>query len=436
MIRKYFIVLLMLAGSITAANAQSTANPYSLFGIGTLAGKGLIYHKNMGGLGISNAKPWILGNINPAMLPINSFTTFDAGMHVESKTMNTSELQQKHTTGGLSYLTFGFPISTGKWTMSIGLMPYSNVSYNMNARGLVVGKDNANAFYQYKGSGGINQVYLSSGWQLIKNLLYFGIRGSYSFGSITDETTINITEFITDDTGRRDSVPKSFRPSNYYRSTRYSDFLFDGGLYLRKKIGKKIEADLGFIYGFASYMNSKRDERIEVLENVPNPPTDTIQFETRGQTYIPQKFGVGLSFTKLYTWTFGIDYHTQDWSKYKSDFDAGGVMTTMQKIIIGGEFTPDFFSVKSYLKRVTYQFGFSYEQTPVVANNKNINDIGINFGVSLPVGSASILNLGFKFGQIGTTENGLIREDYFKIRLGMVFNDRSFGWYRNQRKFN
>ncbi len=436
MIKKYFIALMILTGSIAVANAQSTANPYSMFGIGTLTGKGLVYHKNMGGLGISNAKPWILGNINPAMLPINSFTTFDAGMHVESKTLSTSELQQKNTTGGLSYLTLGFPISTGKWTMSVGLIPYSHVTYNMNASSALPDRENATAYYRYRGSGGINQIYLSSGWQLIKNLLYFGMRGSYSFGSITDETTINIVEYRIDDTGQRDSIPKSFKPSNYYRSTRYSDFLFDGGLYLRKKIGKKTEANLGFIYSFASYMNTKRDEKIEVMDNVPNPPTDTIQFETTGVTYLPQKFGVGISFTKAYAWTFGVDYHTQDWSKYKSDFDAGGEMTKMHKIIVGGEFTPDFFSVKSYLKRVTYQFGFSYEQTPVVANNKNINDIGINFGVSLPVGNASIFNFGVKFGQIGTTENGLIKEDYFKFRLGMVFNDRSFGWYRNQRKFN
>jgi hypothetical protein len=85
---------------------------------------------------------------------------------------------------------------------------------------------------------------------------------------------------------------------------------------------------------------------------------------------------------------------------------------------------------------VTYQFGFNYAQTPVRINNVNIDDFGINFGVSLPVGNSSILNVGFKYGQLGTTSNGLIREDYFKINLGMTFNDRSYGWYRNQRKFN
>ena len=69
-------------------------------------------------------------------------------------------------------------------------------------------------------------------------------------------------------------------------------------------------------------------------------------------------------------------------------------------------------------------------------NNKNLDDFGINFGVSLPVGNASLFNLGFKFGQQGTTSDGLIKENYLKLNLGMTFNDRSFAWYRNLRKFD
>ena len=94
-----------------------------------------------------------------------------------------------------------------------------------------------------------------------------------------------------------------------------------------------------------------------------------------------------------------------------------------------------FSPVQSYLSRVTYQFGFNYEKTPIQINNTIIDDFGINFGVSLPVGNASIFNFGFRYGQMGTTSDGLIQEDYFRINLGMTFNDRSFGWYRNQNKF-
>lgn len=436
MSKKLFLSIFLLLGVTADVISQSAASPYSIFGIGTLSNKALVYHNNMGGLGISNGKPWILNNINPALLPLNNFSTFDAGIYTEKRMLSTSDLNQSNTTGGLGYLTFGFPVKSNKWTMAVGLMPYSNVSYNIVTRGTVINHDEAGADYQYKGDGGINQVYLSSGWQIIPKFLYFGVRAGYSFGTVTDESTITINERVYRDEEDTIGIAKTFRSSTFNRSSRYSDFLFEGGIYMKKQIGKKMEVNLGFIYELASNMNTTRDETLEIIDDSPIPPTDTIVYDDKGITFLPQKFGIGLSLSKAYKWTFGIDFYSRDWSQFKSDFGSEQELTQSYEIIIGGEFTPDFFSVNNYFKRATYQFGFNYEQTPVIINNTNIEDIGINFGVSLPVGSASILNVGFKYGQLGTTSNGLIREDYFKINLGMTFNDRSYGWYRNQRKFN
>jgi len=437
MIKKLIFSFLLLLVCAVGMKAQHAASPYSLFGIGKLSGYGLAYHNNMGGLGISSGKPWILNNINPAMLPLNNFSTFDAGLYVENRSLTTSELSETNLNGGLGYLTFGIPILANKWTMSFGLMPYSNVSYNIIALGNVINREEADVGYQYKGEGGINQVYMSNGWQIIPKFLYVGARAGYAFGSITDETLVNLSEVVYADEEDSIGVSKEFRSSNYYRSSRYSDFLFEGGLYMTKRIGKSLDVNLGFVYELAANINTKRDERVEVIDGTnPTPPTDDILLATEGITYLPQKFGYGLTISKEFKWSFGIDYKTRDWSKFKSDFGGEQPLTKSYEIIAGGEFTPDFFSATSYLKRVTYQFGFNYEQTPIKINNINIDDFGINFGVSLPFGTASILNVGFKYGQLGTTQNGLIREDYFKLNLGMTFNDRSFGFYRNRNKFN
>lgn len=104
MIKKFVFSVFLLLGIAVGVSAQSAASPYSIFGIGTLSSKALTFHDNMGGLGISNGKPWILNNINPALLPLNNFSTFDAGLSVEKRTLNTSELKQSNTSGGLSYL--------------------------------------------------------------------------------------------------------------------------------------------------------------------------------------------------------------------------------------------------------------------------------------------------------------------------------------------
>ena len=320
--------------------------------------------------------------------------------------------------------------------MAFGLMPYSNVSYNIVTTGEVVNRPEATADYKYEGSGGINQVYMANGWQIIPNFLYVGARIGYAFGTVEDETRIDLSEtefdIIGGDTLQRD---KAFLPSQYIRSSRYSDILLEGGIYMKKDFAKNVSLNLGVVYEFGANMNTKRDEVIKIDEGLnPDPATDEILIDSRGTTFLPPKLGVGFSISKQFKWTFGLDYYNRDWSQFKSDFGSEQPLVKSQKIILGGEFTPDFFSATSYFKRVTYQFGFNYEQTPIEINNTGIDDFGINFGVSLPVGSASILNFGATYGQLGTTSDGLIRENYLKFNLGMTFNDRSFGWYRNQSK--
>jgi hypothetical protein len=437
MIKKLFLFLFLLANCAISMKAQNASSPYSLYGIGIISSKGLTYQENMGGLGISNGKPWVLNNINPALLPMNNFTTFDVGLYTERRTLSTSDdPSQNNTNGGLRHLTIAFPLKNLKWSMAVGLMPYSNVSYNMTSSSPVVNKEAAEASYQYKGDGGLNQVFISSGWQLVPKILSIGARAGYAFGSIEDETIINIEETVFRDENDTVGISKSFEPTRFYRSSRYSDLLFEAGLNVRKEFSKSIEANLGFVYEFGANLNTSRDELVEIYDTQnPDTPTDEVLTNVDGITYLPPKYGVGLSITKAFKWTFGIDYYTRDWSQFKSDFGTQGQMVANQKIIVGGEFTPDFFSVQNYFKRVTYQFGVNYEQTPIKINNTHIDDFGINFGVSLPVGNASIFNLGFKYGQLGTTSDGLIKEDYFRLNLGMTFNDRSFEWYRNQNKF-
>ncbi len=436
MIRKIIITFCLLAFLSTALLAQNASSPYSIFGIGIISSKGLTYQENMGGLGISNGKPWVMNNINPALLPMNNFTTFDVGLYTERRNLTTSDLSQSNTTGGLRHLTLAVPIINLKWSLAIGLMPYSNVSYNMVSNSPVINREQADANYQYKGSGGLNQVFLSQGWQIIPRVLSVGLRAGYAFGRIKDETIININEVIYLDENDTTGISKDFQPSRFYRISQYSDLMFEAGINLRKQFGKNMEANLGFVYELGADIKTSRDEVVEIYnENDPQTPTDEVLTNIEGSTYLPPKYGFGFSLTKAYKWTLGVDYYSRDWSQFKSDFGNAGNLMKNYKIIVGGEFTPDFYSVQNYFDRITYQFGFNYEKTPLEINNTVIDDFGINFGVSLPVGPASILNFGLKYGQMGTTSNNLIQEDYFRINLGMTFNDRSFGWYRNQNKF-
>ena len=61
----------------------------------------------------------------------------------------------------------------------------------------------------------------------------------------------------------------------------------------------------------------------------------------------------------------------------------------------------------------------------------SINDLGISFGLGLPLGNRlSNLNLGFEYGKKGTTDNGLLEENYFNVRLSLSLNDL---WFKKRK---
>lgn len=76
---------------------------------------------------------------------------------------------------------------------------------------------------------------------------------------------------------------------------------------------------------------------------------------------------------------------------------------------------------------MVYRAGARFEQTGLAVNGQDINEFGISFGLGLPVGRLfSNMNLGFEIGKRGTTDFGLIQENFFNTYLSFSLNDRWF----------
>ena len=425
------ICLIFFSGFWTTLRAQNTGSPYTSLGIGVMQPKGLTYHQNMGGLGISSNNAWVVNNLNPALLPYNTFTTFEAALTTESRVITSDTLSQKNLSGNLEYLLFSFPLKTGKSTFSMGLMPYSNVSYKMETLGTVEG-NTTKANYSYQGSGGINEVFVAAGWKLFKGF-YLGIRASYLFSSIDDISLIQLYDAPEDSV----EVLKNYYAGAHSIKTRFSDFIFEPGIAYIIKIADKTTLNLGATYEIATKVNTYRSETLEMRRGPEIALVgDTLYLDKRYSTQFPTRMAFGVSLNKFLNWSVGMDFHYEKWESYKNYQGNNEGLKNSMKIILGGEITPDIASVTNYLHRITYQAGFYYEKTPIYVKNRQIDDYGMNFGVSLPISNASLLTVGVNFGQMGTLSDHLIKENYIKFKLGLSFNDRSFGWYRKQRKFN
>ncbi|MEM7108581.1 MAG: hypothetical protein AAF519_10185 [Bacteroidota bacterium] len=421
-----FALVTFMSLITTTAFSQASQSPFSSQGIGDLNDLGLAHNRAMGGLGISNVSYWHLNNINPALLPYNTLTVFSAAFVGENRSVENDTGSETNGSGNLAYLTLAFPVKPGKWTTSVGLMPYSNVDYESQDTINVIGAvDGERALKISSGTGGLNQFYWANGIAVNKNI-YVGLRAAYIFSNIETDVAFDLLEGLG-----------TFRRGQNERVS-VSDFLFSGGLAYRKDsiFNNKIQLRLGLTYDFGAELNAEKFISTEQRSLDIPVLRDSLE-DIRGSMDIPQAIGVGISLNNSSKWVVGLDARFQRWSEFR-DFDGSNENLGDQvKVILGGELTPDPTSVTSYFKRVSYRFGLSYENSPYqIATSEGqfnqVNDFGINLGWSMPVSRISNLDFAFTYGRRGNVDETIISEQYFRFHLGVTFNDQ---WFI-KRKYN
>lgn len=400
---------------------QAAPSPFTDFGIGHSYGNSLIHNQGTGGLGVSHPQFWYLNNQNPALLVFNAFTVFEVGTIYESNTIKADTINEKNEGGNLSYLAVAFPIKINKWTTSVGLMPYTHVSYNLsfpeyvkNSNGAVVDTLGATQ----AGTGGLTQLYWSNGVRLTKSLSV-GLKSTYVFGPID-----NVYSNLLNNTANG-SIPYFV---SVEEKTTVNDFNFALGVsYSQDSLGGKDDHrfSVGAVYEFGSKLKSKLNRQTFRMtlsgDTVERYPFSTIH----GKIQLPASITLGVSYGKGAKWMFGTEFFYQDWSSFKSVNKDDEGLGEAWRFSLGGEYTIDPTTVESYLKRITFRTGLSLERYPFLANNKPVNDLGINLGLSLPAGRSSI-DLAFKFGKRGNRNDNILEESYFKIYFGLTFNDQWF----------
>jgi hypothetical protein len=107
------------------------------------------------------------------------------------------------------------------------------------------------------------------------------------------------------------------------------------------------------------------------------------------------------------------------------------VLRDRQKITVGGEWTPNAYDARNFLKRVSYRMGASYA-TPYY-NIKGVEgpkELSVSIGLGLPIFNqwtnprASQLNISAQW--VHTSAKDLITENTFRINVGLTFNERWF----------
>jgi hypothetical protein len=409
---KQFIVSLTLIFAVSVWGQTASSSPYSFYGIGDLVFKGTVETRSMGG--INMLKDSIHINVqNAAGLSDLMYTTYTIGGNMNKTSLETASDNESSQRISLDYLLIGIPV-TKKLGVAIGLMPFTSVGYQIRN----ISEDESEPSYRYTGSGGINRFYAGLGYKLNKSFS-FGADFNYNFGEIS---TSNIS-FLSDlQYGTRERNVSNISGANVNLS-----------LLFNRKISEKLTV-------FGSVVYSPEGEL--TLQNERN--IATVQFsETFGETIIesddipvddtkikiPSKFTFGIGIGQMQKWSVGAELSLIQANKISNRFtDIRQVsFENSTKLNVGGYYLPNFKSFTSYFSRVNYRAGFFYQNTGMVINNESINNFGITFGLGLPLGGTfSNMNIGYEYGIRGTTNAGLIQENYSNITISLSLNDKWF----------
>ena len=401
---KSLVAVFCIIFSTTAFAQLGTSSPYSRFGLGDLQGNVFPEYNALGGGVTAISSGNSVNPSNPATytsFKANSFLFSTGGLHKTTNIQNSTDNQIANNSS-FSHLTVAFPISR-KLGASVGMLPYSNIGYTLNAR-----DDDANADMIYSGDGGLSKIYFGGAYEPFKGFSV-GINASYLFGGLNRRKKL-----VYDD--------ESFLNSRANSKINLKGYFYELGILYKNSLSTEKEISLGITANNNSSISAKRTNLAETFSSVNEVVDIVINTSEQGDATLPQYISTGISYRDGEKWLLVADYSMQNWENY-SLFDEGDDLNNSMRISGGLQYTPEFNSVTKYYKRMQYRLGGAYSNTPLTLNGTQLKEMSVSFGFGIPVRkSRTKYDLSLTLGQRGTTDKNLIKEQFVRVGLSVSYD--------------
>lgn len=477
----FFTILSLLLASASIAQ-NNTSSPYSIRAYGELESFNNAFTKSLGGATNGIRSPRCISLGNPASLGAINMVLLDFGFRADgNKVYSESAVKTKYN-GNFNYFSLTFPMyrksiikkdttvknKTTKlykeyrtvWAGSFGITPYSsiNASYS-KIKDTTYGQINN----LYSSIGGLSRFFFINSVNLTKNFS-LGLNTSYIFGQ-----SRSYSGFYVADSGiTRATIDE--------KNTRMSGFKFDFGLQGQLHdtltrmdsvmennvmVLKKKRYPIRVVYG--ATLNNNAQLNYTVFRQILNKSNyytvagvDTVLLEENktGKTSLPLGYSAGLSITYNNLWMITADYRSERWGDMKRGLFTDS-FTNSSQFNIGLAYRPDanvdMFKRREknrrYKANLEYRVGFRTLNTGYnFKDNAGIisplKEYGISFGIGIPktrmdydqkqVVVKSMINITGEYIHRGTTTNGMIAEDMFRLTVGFTLADI---WFV-KRKYN
>lgn len=389
--------LLLVVRYTHAQNIYSS--PYSVYGIGMPLLRTSALNRGMAGTGIGIQDEFNLNHANPAsygsiVSPVTHL--YEIGMYVESNRFKTSAMSDSRSSGGLSNISSWFKFKP-KWAATVGLSPYSSVSYNISTQRALGASTEVN--YNYQGSGNISSVYFGNSYRVNKHLS-LGLTASYLFGSIVKNESIDVA------TGALTLENKI--------STHKFDV--DFGMQYKLKIANR-SLVIGAIYNNGVTLKGKQ------TGNLYDANADTLS-HTNGETVtyrLPRSAGLGVGLHSKRS-IFAADLRYANWTQ--AEFSNQEVAFRDTWRFSGGYVYRGNPNAENYFGLIQLRSGFYVQPYQLDLKGNNFAVWGASVGLSMPAfDNKSSINLSYSIDRLGTTKDGLIKQNVGKIMVDIVIRD-------------
>ncbi len=433
--KKIFTVLLLFVFSATAFAQSGTNSPYSQFGLGVLSDQSGGFNRGMNGLALGFREHNQVNYLNPASYSnVDSLTfLFDAGFSMDKTNFKEGGKRLNANNSNFEYAVGAFRLGKNLG-FSFGILPYSRVGYQYSTTGYIGNSRTASYTNSYEGTGGLRQIYVGAGYQLLSGKtknerdwgLSVGANVSYLWGDYSRAMLNTYSETYA---------------NNLYKcySAEVRSYMIDLGVQYYRQLDNDNQITIGATFELGHKIGG-HPECAVVTNNVQTNVTDTTKLGGNDmQLEIPMKIGVGVVWTSHKKWKTGIDYSLQRWGSVRFPVasitdDAmsytleKGQFSDRHKVTVGTEYCPSEYGRK-FFSRMKYRAGISYATPYLKINGKNgPREYSASVGLGIPIvngwNNRSILNISGQW--VRQDASSFITENTFRLNIGLTFNELWF----------
>jgi len=394
------LTALLLSLGMSAQNM--TSSPFSRYAYGDMNENVPTAYRSMGGIGFGMRSNHAINPSQPASYTsIDSLTfMFDvAASACWSRYRDAGGMRNK-ANGNLEYVTMQFPLYKRWIAMSVGLLPYSSVGYDISLYDSI--SDGAYHFTKtYTGDGNISQVYGGLSFNIC-NWVALGANVYYMWGDLNRMRTLAF-----DESGMNTTIQAEVLSVSNVRVRAGGQLFHTWG---------KHSVNIGAIFEPKLKLNS-------TLILIETQTEDSIPIYADGWQ-LPMVWGVGASYTWANRLTLGFDFERQCMSNALYNGLAGkeSGLQDRNRYAFGAEYRHNPMGRK-YAERMMWRMGVSVQDeylTTIGAPR-----VSASIGIGFPLFSVgTVINLGIEYTHRGTSAG--LEDNAFRFTIGASIAENWF----------